>query len=67
MDKTPAWQITTLATTPANRFESSKDRYLLIDPAPVRDRRTDLLIYPLLEVYGKSIKVETQFTFQQPG
>jgi len=51
---------------PANRFELSKGRDLVVEPAPASGP-INLLAYPLLEVDGKPMKVETQFTFRRPG
>jgi transglutaminase-like putative cysteine protease len=51
---------------PANRFELSKGRDLVVEPAPASGP-INFLAYPLLEVDGKPIKVETQFTFRRRG
>lgn len=49
---------------PANRFELTQGRDLVIDPAPA-DSPVNFLIYPLLEVDGKPLKTENEFTFRR--
>jgi transglutaminase-like putative cysteine protease len=51
---------------PANRFELSKGRDLVVEPAPVSGP-INLLAYPVLEVDGKPVKVQTEFLFRRPG
>ena len=51
---------------PANRFELSKGRDLLVEPTPVSGP-INFLAYPLLEVDGKPVKIQTEFTFRRPG
>ena len=51
---------------PANRFELSKGRDLTVEPAPASGP-INLLAYPLLEVDGKPVKVQTDFLFRRPG
>lgn len=49
---------------PANRFELSQGRDLIFEPAPA-ESPVNFLIYPLLEVNGKAIKTENQFSFRR--
>ncbi|MGZ4974599.1 MAG: transglutaminase-like domain-containing protein [Limisphaerales bacterium] len=49
---------------PANRFELSVGRDLVVDPAPASGP-INFLVYPLVEVDGKPVKVETKFTFHR--
>ena len=49
---------------PANRFELSQGRDLVFEPAPA-DSPVNFLIYPLLEVDGKPVKTENQFSFRR--
>ena len=49
---------------PANRFELAKGRDLIVDPAPATGP-INFLVYPLLEVDGKSVKAETSFAFRR--
>ena len=51
---------------PANRFELSKGRDLVVEPGPASGP-INFLAYPLLEVSGKPVKVPTQFLFRRPG
>jgi hypothetical protein len=51
---------------PANRFQLSKGRDLLVEPAPASGP-INFLAYPLMEVNGKPVKVQTEFTFRRPG
>jgi hypothetical protein len=51
---------------PANRFELSKGRDLVVEPGPASGP-INFLAYPMMEVDGKLIKVETQFLFRRPG
>jgi transglutaminase-like putative cysteine protease len=51
---------------PANRFELSKGRDLVVDPGPVSGP-INLLAYPVLEVEGRPVGVPTQFLFRRPG
>jgi len=51
---------------PANRFELSKGRDLLVEPAPASGP-INFLAYPLMEIDGKPVKVQTEFTFRRPG
>jgi transglutaminase-like putative cysteine protease len=49
---------------PANRFELTQGRDLVFEPAPV-DSPVNFLIYPVLEVDGKAIKTENEFSFRR--
>ena len=51
---------------PANRFELSKGRDLVVDPAPASGP-INLLAYPVLEVGRNLVKVQTEFLFRRPG
>src|SRR5204863_3744678 len=50
---------------PANRFEFTHGRDLRFEPAPA-DSPVNFLIYPLLEVKGKLVKTENEFSFRRP-
>jgi len=49
---------------PANRFEFTQGRDLVIEPAP-SDSPVNFLIYPLLEVNGQVVKTENEFRFRR--
>jgi len=49
---------------PANRFEFSRGRDLVVDPAPASGP-INFLAYPLLEIDGKPQKVKTLFLFRR--
>lgn len=49
---------------PANRFELSKGRDLMVAPEPASGP-INLLAYPVAEVEGKLIKVQTDFLFRR--
>jgi transglutaminase-like putative cysteine protease len=51
---------------PANRFELSKGRDLVVDPGPASGP-INLLAYPVMEVDKKPVKVVTEFRFRRPG
>ena len=51
---------------PANRFELTKGRDLVVDPAP-SSGSINFLAYPLLEMNGEIVKPETTFTFRRIG
>jgi transglutaminase-like putative cysteine protease len=51
---------------PANRFELSKGRDLVVEPEPVSGP-INFLAYPVMEMNGKTIKVQTEFLFRRPG
>jgi hypothetical protein len=51
---------------PANRFEFSKGRDLIVEPEPASGP-INFLAYPLMEVNGKTIKVQTEFLFRRRG
>ena len=47
---------------PANRFELSRGRYLLVDPAPASGP-INFLAYPVLEIGGEPVKARVEFSF----
>src|SRR2546428_10044744 len=49
---------------PANRFELTKGRDLIVDPAPATGP-INFLEYPLLEMDGEPVKPETSFAFRR--
>ena len=51
---------------PANRFELSKGRDLVVEPGPASGP-INLLAYPVMEMDGKPIKAQTEFLFRRPG
>jgi transglutaminase-like putative cysteine protease len=51
---------------PANRFELTKGRDLIVDPEPASGP-INFLAYPLLEMNGEIIKPETTFSFRRIG
>ncbi len=51
---------------PANRFELSKGRDLVVEPEPASGP-INFLAYPVMEMNGKTIKVQTEFSFRRPG
>jgi len=51
---------------PANRFELSRGRDLIVDPAPASGP-INFLAYPVLEVNGKLAKAKVEFTFKRAG
>jgi transglutaminase-like putative cysteine protease len=51
---------------PANRFELTKGRDLVVDPEPASGP-INFLVYPLLEMNGEVTKPETTFTFRRIG
>ena len=65
VDISEAWKHPELANyyfghNPANRFELTKGRDLIVDPAPASGP-INFLAYPLLEIDGKTVKPETSF------
>ena len=71
VDISEAWKNPKLAHyyfghNPANRFELTKGRDLVVDPEPASGP-INFLIYPLLEIRGKMVKAETTFTFRRIG
>lgn len=70
LDISEADKYTALATYyfghhPANRFEFSRGRDLVVDPGPASGP-INFLAYPLLEIDGVLVKTEIEFTFQRP-
>jgi transglutaminase-like putative cysteine protease len=51
---------------PANRFELSKGRDLIVEPKP-DSGPINFLAYPVMEMDGKTVKVQTVFLFRRPG
>jgi len=51
---------------PANRFELSKGRDLVVEPQPASGP-INFLAYPLMEMNGKTVPVRTEFQFRRPG
>jgi transglutaminase-like putative cysteine protease len=49
---------------PANRFELSKGRDLVVEPSPVSGP-INFLAYPVMEVNGKPVRVQTEFLFRR--
>jgi transglutaminase-like putative cysteine protease len=71
VDISEAWKNPDLADyyfghNPANRFELTKGRDLIVDPAPATGP-INFLVYPLLEMDSKAVKVETSFAFRRKG
>lgn len=69
VDISEAWKNPQLADyyfghNPANRFELTKGRDLVVDPAPASGP-INFLVYPLLELDGKIVKPETSFAFKR--
>jgi transglutaminase-like putative cysteine protease len=69
VDISEAWKNPQLADyyfghNPANRFELTKGRDLIVDPAPASGP-INFLVYPLLEMDGNVVKPETQFSFRR--
>jgi transglutaminase-like putative cysteine protease len=71
VDISEAWKNPKLADyyfghNPANRFELTKGRDLVVDPEPVSGP-INFLVYPLLEMNGEIVKPETTFMFRRIG
>ncbi|PYJ47609.1 MAG: transglutaminase [Verrucomicrobia bacterium] len=71
VDISEAWKNPKLADyyfghNPANRFELTKGRDLVINPEPASGP-INFLAYPLLEMNGEVIKPETTFEFRRIG
>jgi transglutaminase-like putative cysteine protease len=69
VDISEAWKNPNLADyyfghNPANRFELTKGRDLVVDPEPASGP-INFLVYPLLEMNGEVIKPETTFEFRR--
>ena len=69
VDISEAWKNPALADyyfghNPANRFELTKGRDLIVDPPPASGP-INFLAYPLLEVDGKVVKPETSLAFRR--
>jgi transglutaminase-like putative cysteine protease len=71
VDISEAWKNPKLANyyfghNPANRFELTKGRDLIVDPEPTSGP-INFLAYPLLEMNGEVLKPETTFMFRRVG
>ena len=71
VDISEAWKHPELADyyfghNPANRFELTKGRDLIVNPEPASGP-INFLVYPLLEMDGAIVKPETTFTFRRIG
>jgi transglutaminase-like putative cysteine protease len=71
VDISEAWKNPKLADyyfghNPANRFELTKGRDLVVDPEPASGP-INFLVYPLLEMDGAIVRPETTFTFRRIG
>jgi transglutaminase-like putative cysteine protease len=71
VDISEAWKNPKLADyyfghNPANRFELTKGRDLVVDPEPASGP-INFLAYPLFEMNGEVIKPETTFIFRRIG
>jgi transglutaminase-like putative cysteine protease len=71
VDISEAWKNPKLADyyfghNPANRFELTRGRDLVVDPEPANGP-INFLAYPLLEMNGQIVKPETTFTFRRIG
>ena len=71
VDISEAWKNPKLANyyfghNPANRFELTKGRDLIVDPPPASGP-INFLAYPLLEINGEIVKPETTFSFRRIG
>jgi transglutaminase-like putative cysteine protease len=71
VDISEAWKNPKLANyyfghNPANRFELTKGRDLVVDPEPASGP-INFLAYPLLEINGEVVKPETTFKFRRTG
>jgi transglutaminase-like putative cysteine protease len=71
VDISEAWKNPKLADyyfghNPANRFELTKGRDLVVDPEPASGP-INFLAYPLLEMNGEVMKPETTFIFRRIG
>jgi transglutaminase-like putative cysteine protease len=51
---------------PANRFELSRGRDLVVEPGPVSGP-INFLAYPVLEIGGKPVKAAVEFSFNRSG
>ncbi|MBI4622714.1 MAG: transglutaminase domain-containing protein [Verrucomicrobia bacterium] len=51
---------------PANRFELSKGRDLIVEPQPASGP-INFLAYPVLEVNGEPVRIQTEFLFRRPA
>ncbi|HEX4665476.1 MAG TPA: transglutaminase domain-containing protein [Chthoniobacterales bacterium] len=71
VDISEAWKHPQLAEyyfghNPANRFELSRGRDLVVNPAPASGP-INFLVYPLLEMNGEIVKTKSTFAFRRTG
>ncbi len=64
VEKIRSSPIIILGHNPANRFELTKGRDLIVDPEPASDP-INFLAYPLLEMNGNVVRPETSFSFRR--
>lgn len=63
-DKTPELANYYFGHHPANRFELTQGRDLIVDPAP-SNSPINFMVYPIVEVDGKPVQARTEFTFKR--
>lgn len=63
-DRTPELADYYFGHHPANRFELTHGRDLIVDPAP-SSSPINFMVYPIVEVDGKPVQAQTEFTFQR--
>jgi len=63
-DKTPELADYYFGHHPANRFELTQGRDLIVDPAP-SNSPINFMVYPIVEVNGKAVQAQTEFTFKR--
>jgi transglutaminase-like putative cysteine protease len=63
-DKTPELADYYFGHHPANRFELTQGRDLVVDPAP-SNSPINFMVYPIVEVDGKPVQAQTEFTFKR--
>ncbi|MFN2507478.1 MAG: transglutaminase-like domain-containing protein [Chthoniobacterales bacterium] len=71
VDISEAWKNPKLAEyyfghNPANRFELTKGRDLMVEPQPASGP-INFLAFPIMEMNGELVKTETTFTFRRIG
>ncbi len=63
-DKTPELADYYFGHHPANRFELTTGRDLIMEPAPLNSP-INFMVYPIVEVDGKPVQAQTEFTFKR--
>jgi transglutaminase-like putative cysteine protease len=63
-DKTPELADYYFGHHPANRFELTQGRDLIVDPAPSISP-INFMVYPIVEVDGKPVQAQTEFLFKR--